>query len=279
MLLSPSESADVALWIKVLVSLSVGGFLGLVGGLVGLVLGNLRLPAVFFLLDSAPVAAGTNIAISGLSALGGAWRHWREGRIHWGVFRAMGSASFVGAFAGGFFSHQVATGVLLALIAGVIAFSAVTTLAQARSTARAARPVPREEGSSSGSVAPVPRRLLAWEVGIGLAIGGLGGLVGLILGSLRLPAMLRLLRMEPSLAVGTNMAVGLFTGVFGLAGHLVGGGVDWPVLLLMGSSSALGAYYGARLTGRMSPVALLRALGVVLLVGAGSMLWQAIREW
>jgi uncharacterized membrane protein YfcA len=119
---------------------------------------------------------------------------------------------------------------------------------------------------------------VAQEAAIGLVIGGLGGLVGLILGSLRLPAMLRVLNMEPRSAVGTNMAVGLVTGIAGVAGHLAGGEIDWPVLGLMGGASMVGGYYGARLTGRLSPPALLTTLGVVLFAVAGAMFWQAVQE-
>ena len=63
---------------------------------------------------------------------------------------------------------------------------------------------------------------------IGGGIGLLGGFVGLILGSLRLPAMLRM--GEPlAAAIGTNVTVGFFVGAAGVVGHLPGG-VDWTLL-------------------------------------------------
>ena len=54
----------------------------------------------------------------------------------------------------------------------------------------------------------------------GAVIGLLGGFVGLILGSLRMPALLRLVGETPARAVGTNLAVGVCVGVAGLLGHL-----------------------------------------------------------
>ena len=48
-------------------------------------------------------------------------------------------------------------------------------------------------------------------------IGLLGGLVGLILGSLRMPALLRWVGETPQRAVGTNVTVGVFVGVAGVA--------------------------------------------------------------
>ena len=42
---------------------------------------------------------------------------------------------------------------------------------------------------------------------ISFFIGILGGLVGLVLGSIRLPAMIKILKTEPKIAVGTNMLI------------------------------------------------------------------------
>ena len=54
-------------------------------------------------------------------------------------------------------------------------------------------------------------------------IGLLGGLIGLILGSLRMPALMRWLGQEPGRAIGTNLVVGIAVGAAGLVGHLPGG--------------------------------------------------------
>ena len=52
-----------------------------------------------------------------------------------------------------------------------------------------------------------------------LAAGLLGGIVGLILGSLRMPALVRLVGEQPARAVGTNVTVGFLVGIAGLVGH------------------------------------------------------------
>ena len=70
----------------------------LIGGLVGLVLGNLRLPVVQF--ASSPAAAGANVAISGAAAVASAWAHARGGRVSWRLF-ADGATLLAGAVIGG----------------------------------------------------------------------------------------------------------------------------------------------------------------------------------
>ena len=92
----------------------------------------------------------------------------------------------------------------------------------------------------------------------GAFIGLLGGIVGLILGSLRMPALLRLVGEVPARAVGTNLAVGFWVGLAGLVGHLPSAGPDWGLLAVGAGASIPGALLGARLTGRLSTRSSLR---------------------
>jgi uncharacterized membrane protein YfcA len=58
------------------------------GGLVGLVLGNIRLPVIVLAASSPAAGAGANIGISALAALTAAVTHIRAGRIDWRVCSA-----------------------------------------------------------------------------------------------------------------------------------------------------------------------------------------------
>ena len=53
----------------------------LAGGLVGLVLGNIRLPAFLFVASHPAAAAGANIGVSGVAAATASVTHVRAGRI------------------------------------------------------------------------------------------------------------------------------------------------------------------------------------------------------
>jgi uncharacterized membrane protein YfcA len=109
----------------------------------------------------------------------------------------------------------------------------------------------------------------------GTAIGLLGGFVGLILGSLRIGALLRFVGADAFRAVGTNVSVGFCLGVAGVFGHL-SGGVDWTLLAVGAAASVPGAILGARLTGRLDERQLLRAVGIVLLVAGTAIIVQAV---
>src|SRR5437762_3189647 len=130
---------------------------------------------------------------------------------------------------------------------------------------------PRRQGPPRSRAEPDVRAAVV----AGAVIGVLGGLIGLILGSLRMPALLRFVGEEPARAIGTNLVVGIAVGAAGLLGHLPGG-IDWTLLWVGAAGSIPGAVIGARLTGRLSPVVLLHAVGVILLVAGTAAIVQGV---
>jgi uncharacterized membrane protein YfcA len=256
------------------------------GGAVGLVLGNIRLPAVLLLASSPAAGAGANIGISGVAAFAAAAAHIRAGRINWQLFAWMAPPSMAGAVAGGLVSGAIPETALLIVIGVTLLYFGVDILrkeardARRREVAGAeAGDAKRREaaGAEAGAAAAEAPPVLDIRAAVvsGALIGLLGGLVGLILGALRMPALLRWVGEVPHKAVGTNLAVGFWVGVAGVAGHLPGG-VDWTVLGAGAAASVPGALLGARLTGRMSERQLLRAIGAVLVVAGAATAVQAL---
>jgi uncharacterized protein len=224
------------------------------GGLVGLVLGNIRLPVLVFAASSPAAGAGANIGVSAVAAFASAVSHIRAGRIDWRLFLWMAPPSMVGAVVGGLLSGVVPEKTLLVAIGITLLVFGVDLL----------RPKPAGQQASAGG-GSARAAILA-----GALIGLLGGFVGLILGALRLPALLRFVGADPFRAVGTNAAVGFCLGVAGVFGHL-SGGVDWTLLGVGAATSVPGAILGARLTGRLDERQLFRAVGLILLI-AGTVL-------
>ena len=85
----------------------------------------------------------------------------------------------------------------------------------------------------------IKNKILLMESIIGFAIGFLGGLVGLVLGSIRLPTMISVLKVKPSVAIGTNLATSSVMGSSGLIGHLLNNEVDFLILIVMGLRQCL----------------------------------------
>lgn len=242
----------------------------LAGGVAGLVLGNLRLPLVLQFSSSASAGAGANVAISAASALTASIAHWRGGRIDWRLFWLMAPPSLLGGIAGGLISGLLPQQLLLSVIAIVVLYGAVEVRRRARHIAPDAGAMRSQSPPRSGT--KYDRNA---AVAIAFAVGVLGGLVGLILGTLRLPAMVRWLGTAPKAAVGTNAATGVVVGIGGLIGHLAGG-VDWNLLAAGCAGAVPGAYLGAHLTGRLDDQALLKTIAAILVVAGISLGIQAI---
>jgi uncharacterized membrane protein YfcA len=232
----------------------------LAGGLVGLVLGNIRLPAVLLVATSPAAGAGANIGISGVAALTAAATHIRARRINWRLFAWMAPPSMVGAVVGGWLSGTIPDDALLLVIGAVLLYFGIDLL---RPTS--APPVRRDDAELDIRAAVVA----------GALIGLLGGFVGLILGALRMPALLRYVGEIPARAVGTNLAVGVCVGAAGVLGHTPEG-VDWDLLAICSAASVPGAVIGARLTGRLSERTLLRSIGAVLVVAGATTIAQGL---
>ena len=133
------------------------------------------------------------------------------------IVLVMGVPAFAGAFVGGFGSGRVPDSLLI-LLAGLLVFwQGIELVGRARTQSRGA---PSNDLGDSASLPAATgifsrNRVLA-EAGVGLAVGLLGGAVGLILGSIRLPALIRILRVEPSHSGGHQPFHRLHHGLGGL---------------------------------------------------------------
>jgi uncharacterized membrane protein YfcA len=230
------------------------------GATVGLVLGHFRLPLLVAYLGSAPGGAATNLAISGLGAAAGSFRHFRDGRVSLTVLTLMGLPSAAGSILGVLLFTKVDRFWAHVIIGAVLA---VTGYRMFRARAK---PQPEKETPPPQVELPRGMRLLL-EVLVGLFLGMLASVTGLMMNSLRLPVMIRLLKLDPRVAVGSNMMIGFFTALVGaLSSWWVGGGFDLAALLVVGPPTMLGSYIGARLTGWLRKETLQRLLGAVIAV-------------
>jgi uncharacterized membrane protein YfcA len=253
------------------------GFIALVsftlsfyGAAVGLVLGHLRLPLLIYYLGSAAAGTATNLAISGLGALTGTVRHVLAGRVSLRVLALMGIPSMAGAYLGSLLLIECDSTWSRMVIGGFLAFTGFNMI-------RVKAATEEKEVHVLG-----PFRLVL-EVVIGLGLGFLASVTGLMLGSMRLPMMIRVLKIDPRVAVGTNMAIGCVTAFVGAATALSrGGGTGLPLLplCLIGPPTILGGLLGARMVGRIRKETLQGMVGwtiaVVGLFMVGEGLWKTL---
>ena len=259
-------SSDVLLWKAVLLTV-ISLLVGVLGGFVGLALGTIRLPAMLLFGIPAPIAGGTNIMVSSLSSLSGSIRHWKAGRVDMRIVIVMGAPAFAGAFLGGFASGIIHEGVLLFLAGLLVLWQGIEFVVIYRNRVKSGQSASPLFGAGlEGSKGLFTKGRISAEAGIGFGVGLLGGSVGLILGSIRLPALVRVLKVDPRIAAGTNLFIGFFMGTIGWVGHATQGKVDYPLLIFMGAFAVVGSWYGAKLTGRVNLNTLILVMGFVLVV-------------
>lgn len=245
------------------------------GASVGLVLGQLRLPILVYWLGSPIVGAATSLAISAVGALVGALRHARAGRVEIRPLLTIGIPSAVAAFLVANRAASFDPRLVKGAIGGALVLTAVFMLRRKAAPSAAGEPAGTVDAESSSGEGRPSRRRLVIEAAIGAVVGALAGFVGLLLGTLRLPAMLRL-GLPPDRAIGTNMAIGALTGVFASIATLARGQVDRPAFLVVGATTVLGSYLGASATGRMHEDSLQRLIAITLM-GVGG--WMAVEAW
>ena len=266
--------SNLAVWLAALL-LGLSLVIGVLGGLIGLSLGTMRLPAMLMLGVPLPVAASANIFVSSAVGITGSYRHFRDGRVKLPLVVIIGVPAFVAGFLGGYFSNQAPTNLLIALAGGLILWQGVELVLLARRRRRDAGSNQTGEDQLEGSAGQFTIARTVGGAGASFGIGLLAGAIGLVLGSVRLPLIIRVLRVDPRIAAGSNLFIGMTMGALGWLGHLLHTRPDLPLLVILLAPAVVGSYMGAKFTGRISVNALLLVMGSLLTASGGMMLWRA----
>lgn len=99
------------------------------------------------------------------------------------------------------------------------------------------------------------------SIGIGLAAGVFGGLVGLGGGIVAMPLMVAILKLTQHRAVATSLVMVVFTGLAGASTYAMQGTVDWVAGMLIFPAAMVTANMGARLANRLPEWRLKRVFG------------------
>jgi uncharacterized membrane protein YfcA len=258
---------DAAQLVLVLVA---GFFTGVLSGMFGVGGAVVSTPAIRALGASPLQAVGSTLPSIFPSAISGSLRYHREGLIDWQVVRWTAGFGIAASVGGALASHAVPGGghVLMLLTAALLLFTAIRTGQSPKrpDPADAEEAPPATDPEYAGlAVTTGPLRTEPWRLAvIGVAAGGLSGLLGVGGGILMVPAFSGWVRMDIKAAVGTSLACVGILAIPGTITHQIQGDIDWAYALPLCIAVIPGARVGAHLAIRASDRALRLSVAVVL---------------
>lgn len=253
------------IFLLLIACLALGGFAGVLAGLLGVGGGLVIVPVLAALyhlqgFESAhlmQLAIGTSLATIMFTSLSSALAHHRRGAVRWRLVAQLSLGIALGGWLGGFLAVWLG-GVVLAVLFGV--FELVIAAQMLSSYA------PRFGHATAGG----PRNVLA-----GAVIGAFSALLGIGGGTLTVPWM-SWHNIGMRAAVGSSAACGFPIALVGTAGFVISGWgqfglppgssgyVYWPAVAGISLASVLSAPLGARLAHRLDQDLLRRVFALFL---------------
>jgi uncharacterized membrane protein YfcA len=263
--------------------IALGGITGVIAGMFGIGGGFLLTPMLIFMGIPPAVAVATSANQIIASSFSGFLQHWRHRRVDLALGNYLVAGGFIGAALGIWLFSALNRAGQIDLIITIlyVTILCIVALIMAREALAYFRDKEKKEVVQDEILFPILDRLpwrrhfarsdvshsLLLPVAIGITTGLLIALMGIGGGFLMLPLMLYVLRMPPSVIVGTSLYHMMFTTAFATLLHAVTTqtvDVVLAVLLLLGSVA--GAQWGARLSHRL-PIHYLRGLLALILFG------------
>ena len=252
------------------------------GLLIGVVIGGLgggggvlTVPVLVYLLgQGAHDATTSSVLIVGISSVVGFLARVRNPGLSWRTGLAFGAVGIPAAYLGSLLNEKVSAPVLLLVFAAVVLVAAAAMLLNDPD----ADDDPETEHVAGGGVAVTTRPETACRARLSGAVkvllcgsisGFLTGLLGVGGGFLVVPALVVVLRMPITLAIGTSLLVIVLNAGSALAARIGDLHLDWAVVGPFTIAAVVGTLLGKKVADACSCAALTRAFAVMLVLVGG----------
>ncbi len=249
-------------------------FIAILGGIIGVALGVIRLPVMTLAGVDPLLAAGTNLLVTLIISWISAVPEFLSNR---GVLRValfLGAPGAGGAFAGGWFSEQIPLRIIFSIVGAFMLWAAVTMIVRGYWAVKNKEDEDDLEEEADPEVTPMQ---ISREASLGFVIGSFSGVTGLALGVVRLPALIEILKINPKSAASTNLLITVFVSFAGFVAHLLVQHVNWPLAIVLATTSVPGALLGMAVRSRVASSYLRIIIGIVLIVITPFMVWQSFQ--
>jgi uncharacterized membrane protein YfcA len=232
----------------IIILLITGLAIGFLSGLLGIGGGIIMTPVQYWLYTAhgmssdiaIKLAFATSLAVILPTAASGVWQHQKRGCINWKAAVFMGIFTAAGSFIGATLTSHISGSVLK------IGFGILALLVAVRMVTVKIQDIDR----------PIRQNHWLW-FGLAFPLGIITGILGLGGGILVIPVLVLVLRFRMRNAVGTSLAMLLFTSLGGIIGYIVNGlnvsglpahtigYIYWPAWLALAATSIILAQLGA----------------------------------
>lgn len=227
----------------------------------------LATPLIRLLGTSPYIAVGTSVPAILPSTITGAWTYYKAGLIDRRAALWIAAGGSAAAFAGAR-STRLFDGHVLMLATATLLFALALTLIPDPlfdSGGSAASSAPESEPRAAATPPGLP---VAALLALGAISGFFSGLLGIGGGFMMVPVMIRFLRFEVKVALGTSLMVISVTVIPNIIGHTLDGNIDWRKALLLAIGVIPGARLGATLAIKAKDRSLRRTLAGALAIVA-----------
>ena len=250
--------------VVVALGLVIGVLLGLLGGGGSI----LAVPAlVYGAGEPLARAVPASLLVVGISSATALLPRLRSGQIRWRIALVFGTAGMLAAFAGAAVNRLLPEQVILLGFAAVMVAAGIRML--------------RPSGEGGGDCA-LPGGGVNWRgclpksIASGIAVGFLTGLFGVGGGFLILPALVLLLGLPMTIAVGTSLVIVTLNSTAGFTAHAGNVQLDWSVLAAFTAAAIAGSLLASRIAKRVNAQRLQRGFAWLVLLVAALVAVQAL---
>ncbi len=276
---------------------SFGFMVGVLFGFFGMGGAFLVTPTLLILGYPAPVAIGSGLAFYFGTSVIAVMKHYDIGQVNY----KLGAIMFVGVIIGievgrllVFALEDLGVATLVTGIAYVVLLAGIGLLFLQRARVQSDG---GEDGSDGEDIPTVARciqsysvppmvtlasggQASAWTIsGVGGSVGLVSGLLGVGGGFLRMPAIYYLIGTPLTVAVGTSLFAGLFSGAYGTFTYGLAGSVDLVVVSTLLVGSALGARIGSAATTMVDEDEVIVYFGTMMLLASLAIGLSELAHW
>jgi|TARA_B100001146_G_scaffold225235_1_gene248376 hypothetical protein len=206
--------------------------IGFLGGMMGIALGSVRLPIIIFFGFEPIIASSTNLIAVIFGSISGLIPAIKQKRVPIKSSMKIAFPSIIAAFLGGYYAVHFSERFIIITISICLFISGLVLFFN--------NSYEQEDNLNQGKLNSIK------ELFLGIFIAYFGGLIGIALGVLRVPALVYFLKMNIKTAGGVNLLLTVFIGSAAFLGHSFAGVIDYNLIFVVVLPTMIGMYLGSR---------------------------------